>query len=316
MSDSEEDEDRISFFRWFRPRLINDTVQSFVAEQEEVEEFLHTGWTPSTPVIKGYIDDFNVVEKINEESAITHITENKTTARIHAPSSQVVFHGINNKSNDIGMRVNPDKTQTLCISSATSKTSSSFINFENKRIESGPHLKILGFHFDTRPTVAYHVLVMISKARNRLWTLRFLKKSGLSENELLHVYKVFIRPILDFAVPTYHPQLTAEMSSNIEHIQASAMKIIFGRLVSYETVLSHSKIEEHWLRRQKIVQKFAIKASRNEAFEENWFPPNPGINYGLRNRKKFLEPVSRTHRYYNSPIQYMRRLLNSEENTD
>ena len=308
-SEDTSDDERIDFFRWFNPRRINDTVQSFLADQDEINRFTGSDWASRAPVVKGYIDDFNVVEKINEKDSISHITTGKTTKRIHAPASQSTFEEINRTAGDLGLKVNSSKTQILCISSATTTNSKSYINFEGKRIDSGKNLKILGFNFNEYPSVRHHIEIMLNTARLRLWTLRFLKKSGLDQLDLLHFYKVFVRSILDFAVPTYHPQLSADLSSEIERVQATAMKIIFP-LVAYHTVLENQIIEEHQLRRERMVRRFAERAERNEKFGEKWFPPNTEVEYELRNRKRLLEENTRTKRFYQSPIQYMRRLLN------
>ena len=309
---TESDEEGLAFFRWFRPRVINDTIHSYLPDQNQLADFGDLAWEPKPPVVKGYIDDLNVVEKIHEAGAVTHHTTGKTKARIHAPASQAAFEDIHTKAGEIDMKVNPDKTQMLCISSATTKESTSYVNYGDSRINSGNSLKILGFHFDDKPSVGFHVRKMVSKARDRLWSLRVLKRSGLDENDLLHIYKVFIRPILDYAIPTYHSQLTLEMSADIERVQASAMKIIYGHLVSYNTVLEYEKIEEHRIRRENIMKKFAIKTAANENFKNKWFPENTEVDYGLRARKKYEEKFSRTQRYYASPIQHMRRLLNNQ----
>ena len=308
--DDMNETDSIAFFRWFKPRVINDTEVSRLFDQQEIDDALENGWQVQKPVIKGYIDDFNVVEKINEKDAITHITTNRTRAMIHAPSSESVFVKLEEQADEINMKINPTKTQILCISSAITKTSNSYINYNGDRIRGAESLKILGFNFNQKPTIALHVNIMLQKVRQKLWSLRHLKKWGMKENDLLHFYTVFIRPILDFAVPTYHSQLTQDQASQIEQVEAVSMQIIFGNLISYETVLAHGKIEEHRKRREKIVEKFVKKALSNPNFGERWFPPNETVDYDLRNRKEYHEEISRTKRHFNSPIQHMRILLN------
>ena len=312
LSDSSEDEEKISFFRWFKPRQINDSVLSDRATQDQIDEELGvpSNWVREPPQVKGYIDDFNIVEKVRLRDSITHFTTSKSTSLVHAPGQEALFKKLGGISSDMGMVINQSKTQTLCISPATHSKVKSYINLDGERIQSGPTLKILGFSFDERPGVHLHVELMLNKVRNKLWTLRHLKRSGLSQDDLLGIYKSSIRPILDFACPTYHLQLTSEMSCEIESLQADAMKIIFGRNVSYQTVLDHNKIEEHRIRRQNIASKFALKNLANEKFSEKWFPRNPTPEYNLRNVEPYVEYRSRTERYRKSPLQHMRRLLN------
>ena len=310
------EEESIAFFRWFKPRVIEETFDSTTATQEQLDNFLESDWEIQPPEIKGYIDDFNVVEKIQESNAVTHHTTEKTRSTAHAPSSELVFAKLNTGASEINMVVNPSKTQMVCISAATTKESTSYINTPEGKLRSGKELKILGFHFNDTPTINFHIEKMLAKARDRIWSLRHLKKYGMGEQDLLHFYRTFIRPILDYGVPTYHPQLTATLAAKIESLQAAAMRAIYGPLVSYDTVLTHEKIEPHHIRRAKLVEKFTLKASKNINFRRKWFPPNDLVEYGLRTRKTYKEEQSRTQRHYKSPIQHMRRLLNRKETTN
>ena len=312
-TDSEEDDNSPAvFFRWFKPRVINDSILSERATREELDDFLGPDdWEASPPVIKGYIDDLNVVEIVNENRATEHYTTGKTLRKIHAPLTEDIFEQIEGQAEDINMRVNPLKTQVLCMSTTTTADSTSYINHPQGRIESTTELKILGFYFDQKPGVSCHVKKMLRKVRGNLWALRNLRDGGLNSDYLLKTYCTYLRPILDFAVPTYHTQLTAELSSEIERFQSDAMKIIFGPLIAYHTILEHELVEEHQKRRQKIFEKFAKKALANETFKERWFPPNDDVEYDLRARKTYKEPFSKTLRYRNSPIQAMRRFLNT-----
>ena len=312
-SDSTDDE-QLRFFRWFKPRVLEDSVQSTMASQTEIEDELGlpTNWVEKEPVVKGYIDDFNVIERIRETDAIAHYTTGPTTTKIHAQGSESIFSSIEEESSAINMKVNPSKTQILCISTSTNAKATSYIRHQNSRIESGQELKILGFNFDRRPTVHCHVEKMITKARGRLWSMRHLKNSGLGQHDLINIYKTYLRPILDYATPCYHPQLTQEQSAEIERVQADAMRIIFGKFVSYGTVIEHEMIEEHRVRREKAVAKFATKALRNEKFSGTWFPTNCPTEYRLRRQEKYQVKHARTERYKKSPLQYMRRLLNRE----
>lgn len=314
-SDEEtDDEDIRTFHRWFKPRVLEDSVLSTRAPQEEIDNELGvpSDWQPRPARIQGYIDDVNVVECVRESDAITHFTEYKPEKFIHAPASENMFKKMGRHAADIGMVVNPLKTQVLCISSSSTHYSTSYIRHEETRISSGEHLKILGFHFDKRPSVALHVEKMLEKLRNRLWTLRHMRASGLSQNDLLGIYCGFLRPIIDFAVPTYHSQLTLEQTAEIERIQADSMRIIYGPLIAYSTILEHRIIEEHRARRARMVLKFAEKAECNENFCHAWFPTNPPVDYQIRQRNKYALPNYKTERYKKSPIQHYKRILNEK----
>ena len=137
------------------------------------------------------------------------------------------------------MKVNPLKTQSLCIAASSSNHCSSHIfGPGGERIESGNRLKLLGFYFDNKPTPQAHVDHMVSKFRGRMWTLRYLKAAGLSTADLELAYVVFLRSIMEYAAPAIHPMLTKDQSKQLEVQQARALKIIHGFNKSYSQLLA------------------------------------------------------------------------------
>ena len=56
------------------------------------------------------------------------------------------------------MIVNRAKTKILCISDAqTYKARGYLLDSDGNRLDSGPTMKVLGFHLDSRPSVHAHV---------------------------------------------------------------------------------------------------------------------------------------------------------------
>ena len=83
---------------------------------------------------------------------------------------------------------------------------------------------------------------MLNKARKRLWTIRHCKKAGMSEVDLFKIFNVFIRPLVEYAAPTFHPMLNGLMTDQIEQIQKRACKLIFGWDASYDNLVNTGKI--------------------------------------------------------------------------
>ena len=151
---------------------------------------------------------------------------------------------------------------------------------------------------------------MLNKARRRLWTLRHCKKAGLIEVDLLKIFNVFIRPLLEYAAPTFHPMLNLTMKDQIEQIQKRACKLIFGWNSSYDQLVESGKIVTLERRREELMLKFANKCTKSERFKD-WFVEKPENN--LIRRMKYEEKFARTERLRNSPIYYMRRALNKQD---
>ena len=63
-----------------------------------------------------YVDDLSIGEVHDQDTAIRTISEQKEERIIHARSCENSFRTVLNKSKDIGMRINEEKTQLVCIS--------------------------------------------------------------------------------------------------------------------------------------------------------------------------------------------------------
>ena len=58
----------------------------------------------------------------------------------------------------------------------------------------------------------------------------------MSQGDILFVYKLVIRPVLDFASSAYHTMLSAGQSYRLESLQKRAMKIVFGVTKPYDSL--------------------------------------------------------------------------------
>ena len=205
------------------------------------------------------------------------------------------------------------KTQVLCIHDNKFNNITSYIRANDEDINSTEHLKILGFFFDRNPNATYHVTQVIGKFYNKLWTLRFLKKSGMSPDNLLKVYKSVLLPSVEYCSVVYGSLIPDYLSKKLEQVQKQAVKIMFGWGVDYGKLLEDGIIEALEDRRRKDTLKFANKALMDPRFGERWFPRNE-VNREAREstRRPFKEKMARTERTKNNPIEYMIRLLNEQ----
>ena len=207
------------------------------------------------------------------------------------------------------MKVNDSKTQMLCMSPSVHKCKSYLITNDGTRIESSESLKLLGFHFDEQPSPHAQVEAMVSKFRRRLWSLRYLKKSGMVSVDLCHAYTTYLRPVLEYGSIPIHSLLSQEQSDLIDRQQSRALKLIYGFDKTTTEVLALTGLDPLSLRRSKAVDRFALKLVDSPRYG-HWFPELPPERSRSRNSKKYMETYAKTSRLYNSPIFYMRRRLN------
>ena len=127
------------------------------------------------------------------------------------------------------------------------------------------------------------------------------------------VYIKEIRSLLELAVPAWHSGLTKSQSADIERVQRVAVKVILSDCstgksdLKYDMALAVLDLEPLQDRRDRLCLKFARKSlssRHSDIFTKN------GSKYPTRERPDFFEQKCNTKRYYNSPINYLTRLLN------
>ena len=304
---SDEDDSAIPVQYIRRDRRVADL--SFRYDQRQLDQTFETqpSCIPLTTV--AYIDDINCIEATSEKNAVSNISTKKRVLHTHAPQTQEFFDWIEAEADAMGMRVNPTKTQCICISSNQDDNVKSYFRpGTGDHISSGNQLKVLGFWFSNKPDVSLNIEKTAAKFRSKLWGLRELRDSGLKSEDLLIIYKSSLRPILEFANNAIFSMLTATHSEYLESLQRRAMKVVFSVNVSYNSVIDSGKIERLDYRRRKSFEKFALKTEANQKYE-HWFPLHVKRR-DTREIKKYREEQCRTERFYRSPVFAMRRFLN------
>ena len=165
--------------------------------------------------------------------------------------------------------------QLLCIHTDKHSIVNSYIRTDESTISSGHQLKILGFYFDNNPNAVCHVTKVIEAFYSKLWTLRFLRRSGMAPMELLKVYFTVIRAAVEYASVVYHSLIPKYLSDRLERIQNQAMKIIFGNSVDYDRLVEEGIIQTLESRRDAACIDFANKAVANPSFGDKWFCSGP-----------------------------------------
>ena len=304
------DEESFRFFR-ARGRLSFDSSSS--DDHSDNLSYIRPPTITNTPIESlVYIDDFNCIEKIRITEARSHLTTNKKKVYARAQKSEAMFTAIESLAKEIGMRVNANKTQLLCIHASKFSEVTSYIGTETREIASSDKLKLLGFNFDRTPDASFHVGLLIEKFYARLWTLRFLKKSGMAIPSLMLVYKSIIRPFVEYCAVIYHTLIPEYQSNKLESVQRLALRIIYGSNQNLDQLFENGTIERLSDRRVEICLKFALRAEKSERFGPNWFKLSPGTGTQVRDstRRKYIETFSRTERMRNNPVNYLTRILN------
>lgn len=125
------------------------------------------------------------------------------------------------------MTFNARKTKYLVVHRGRQHNSALTMNGE--RIEETRNAKYLGVTFNNRGSAKDHVDDIARRAGQRLGFLNTLKKAKVIPPEfVLFAYKVYIRPIIEYAYPAWCGGLTKADMMKLERIQRRAIKIAYG----------------------------------------------------------------------------------------
>ena len=141
--------------------------------------------------------------------------------------------------------------------------------------------------------------------------LRNLFQFGVPRNDLIHIYILYIRSVLEQSAVVWHSSLTEGERLDLERVQKVALRLILKEdYLSYSHALEITGLPTLESRRKHLCLQFAKKCVLSEATKD-MFPLNQHTR-GTRKPEKYHVPFARTDRLKNSAIPYMARLLNAE----
>ena len=156
------------------------------------------------------------------------------------------------------------------------------------------------------------------KAYMRTSMLSKLKYVGVKQQDLLLIYKLFIRSCLEYCSIVYHSSLTIQQSNAMERVQRVCLRLILAsEYIDYEQALRSCNLSKISQRRENRALSFAHKALKHPK-HKSMFPisedylSNP---FNIRNKEKFKVNFARTTKYKRSFIPYMQSRLNEEVRT-
>ena len=238
------------------------------------------------------------------------IAENRT----HPDSSQlqVILDSFSQWTENNSLSLNPAKCQALQICFKTDVPHPTELKINGCSLNFVDHAKILGVWLQHDLSWDKNISEMISKTNRRLYMLRMLKRFGFKKDELITVYKGYIRPLLEYADVVWNSSLTLKQTKTIEQVQRCACRIVLGHnFLSYTKALSDCEIESLATRREDHCLKFDEGLADIERTKD-LLPPTrlESHSRNLRNAHKISQLRFRTSRFKNSPIPHFIELLN------
>ena len=131
------------------------------------------------------------------------------------------------------MQFNPDKNKQaiqVIFSHRKSKPIHPPLTFNRSEVVTLDEHKHLGFFLDSALSFLRHTKEIIIKARRGVGIIRFMSKY-VSRNVLDQMYKLYVRPHLDYGDLIYHkddPEVSLSLTKRLESVQYTAALAVTG----------------------------------------------------------------------------------------
>jgi hypothetical protein len=269
-----------------------------------------------------YIDDVTILEIVNLLSIGLASHNAKLQVPSHIPAHNQFIAAENLKSQEIlirtdrwseenKMKLNVKKSNLMIFNYTNNYQFGTNLKLNDKTIEVLQETKLLGTIITNDLKWTKNTDYLVKKGNARMRILHKISEFNAPIEDLVTIYIMYVRSILELSCQVWHPMLTAENAADIERVQKSALKVILKEeYSSYEDALEKLMLTKLSDRREKLCLKFAKSCAKNE-LTSDLFPLNPA-EANTRGKQKYFVSHANTGRYMDSPVPYLQRLLNGD----
>ena len=272
-----------------------------------------------------FIDDLSILEIINLLTVGITSFNLKVQVPNDIPShnqyipaqnleSQNWLDQINEWTTNQKMLINQKKTKCMAFNYTDNYKCTTRLQLNNETVEVVDSTRLLGTIITENLTWDLNTQTIVKKANARMQLLRKVASFGTPTEDLVNVYILFIRSLLEQSAVVWHSSLTQENIDDLERVQKSAAKVILQEnYIGYKKSLQRLNLETLYDRREQLCLNFARSCIKNPKFND-MFPKNMKTHsMELRNPEVFKVDHANTERYRKSAIIYMQHLLNEDE---
>ena len=270
-----------------------------------------------------YIDDLSILQivclagLVQQYNFFEHVPSDVGTDQVYLPpetfKTQEHLNEISRWTNANLMELNASKSNYMVFT----RTRTDFmtrLTLNDEKLDQVKVTKLLGVWISEDLSWTRNTEEISRKCFSRLSLITKLKYVGVSIEDLLDIYVLFIRSCAEYCCVAFHSSLTVEQSNSLETIQKVCLRVILGEnYVSYDAALEMTGLKTLYNRREERCLSFSLKCLKHP-IHKKLFPVNPTVNGNadyLREREPFVVNFAHTNAYKISTIPYCQRLLNS-----
>ena len=270
-----------------------------------------------------FIDDLSFLDIINLISAglcsydlNSHIPSDIASHNMFLPpeniSSQSHLDQIAEWTREAKMKLNTEKSKYMIVNFTRDHQFSTRLKLENKPLQHVKEARLLGVVINDDLTWHSNTQSLVKKANARMLILHNLVPFCLPIKELVDIYILYIRSVVEYSAVVWHSSLNQDDSNALERVQKTALRIILqDQYINYNHALKLLDLPSLARRRELLCFKFATQCIKNEKMAD-MFPLKSKLVNTRVHEKYYVTPAF-TDRLKYSSIPYMQRLLNKKQ---
>ena len=207
------------------------------------------------------------------------------------------------------MVLNPEKSKTMIINYCTSLQFCTRLEVNNSILEQVNQTRLLGVIISDDMSWQANTSNLVQKAYKRMTILRKLNQFKVSIEDMLKIYVLYIRSIIEQSSVVWSSSLTQQEENSLERVQKIALRIVYQEnYISYENALQMSNFTTIKKRFEILLYRFAVKCVKTPKTQHMIpFKKEPARG---RRKETYEVPIARKERLFKSSIPTMARLLN------
>ena len=145
--------------------------------------------------------------------------------------------------------------------------------------------------------------------------LRSVQSFGATHSEMVHLWTIFCRSVLEQSSAVWHSSITQENIDDLERTQKSFCKIVLkDKYTSYDNALYKLNMDSLHERREILQLKFAKSGIKHEKLNDLFPKPENLCKMERRNVENFKVNFANTERLRKASIISMQNQLNIDYN--
>ena len=202
-----------------------------------------------------FVDDLSLLEIIN----LVNIGISSYNCKQHIPSdlpihgqfvdnntllSQQYLDRINQWTENQEMLISEKKTKAMIINFTDKHQFHTRLQLKGQTIEIVPKMKILGTVVTDRLSWDENCTILVKKVNARMQLLRKVWSFGSSKEEMVHLWKIFCRSILEQTCVLWDSGLTEQNRTDLERTQNTFTKLVLEEeYTDYKSALPTLQLE-------------------------------------------------------------------------